>query len=54
MPPKGSGRHRYVFTVYALGGRLALAPGASKRQLLAAASGRILAKGELVGTYERR
>ena len=54
IPPKGSGRHRYVFTVYALGARVSLKPGASKRQLLAATSGHVLAKGELTGTYERR
>jgi Raf kinase inhibitor-like YbhB/YbcL family protein len=50
-PP--SGTHRYVFKVYALDRVLELGPGKSKKQLLSAMQGHILAQGELVGTYAR-
>ena len=53
LPPPGSGRHRYVFKVYALDTTLNLAPTARKADLLAAMQGHILAQGELIGTYER-
>lgn len=46
------GRHRYFFKVYALDIPLA-APGITKRELLAAMKGHILAQGELIGTYEK-
>lgn len=52
-PPPGDGPHRYVFTLYALDAKPALARGASKRQLLRAIGGHVLAKASLVGTYER-
>jgi len=51
-PP--SGTHRYVFTLYALDGSLALAPGATKAQLEEAMKGRTLSQGQLIGTYRRR
>jgi len=51
-PP--SGTHRYFFKVYALDTVLALAPGATKQQLLSAMKGHILAQGELVGKYARK
>jgi Raf kinase inhibitor-like YbhB/YbcL family protein len=54
MPPKGHGRHRYVFRLYALDRPLVLPPGLDKKRLLAAMQGHILDQGELVGTYERR
>lgn len=49
-PPHG--RHRYVFTVFALDIPLDT-PGISKIELLAVMKGHVLAKGELVGTYQR-
>jgi len=49
-PP--TGRHRYVFTLYALDSELGLPPGATAEDLAAAAEGHILAKAELAGTYE--
>ena len=51
-PPRGPA-HRYRFTVYALDKPLDLKPGASKKQLLDAMKGHILAQGELMGTYQR-
>lgn len=54
MPPPGHGTHRYFFKLYALGAKLVLEPGATKKQLLEAMEGRILGEGQLMGTYERR
>ncbi len=51
-PPAGSA-HRYYFTLYALAKPLELEPGASKRQVLDAMEGNILAQGQLMGTYRR-
>jgi Raf kinase inhibitor-like YbhB/YbcL family protein len=53
MPPPGHGVHHYHFKVYALGKAVTLGPGATKRELLAAIKGQILAEGELIGTYQR-
>ena len=52
-PPRGPA-HRYFFRLYALDTKLSLPPGASKKQVLAAAEGHILAEGELMGRYQRR
>lgn len=52
-PPRGHGVHHYHFKVYALDTALILEPGKSKRDLLAAMKGHILAEGELIGTYQR-
>jgi phosphatidylethanolamine-binding protein (PEBP) family uncharacterized protein len=60
-PIAGHGPHRYVFQVFALGstvGTVGLAGGvpldeARPRAVLAAASGPVLARGRLTGTYER-
>jgi Raf kinase inhibitor-like YbhB/YbcL family protein len=46
------GTHHYVFTVYALDMKLNLPPGASKKKVLRAMKGHILASGELVGRFE--
>jgi Raf kinase inhibitor-like YbhB/YbcL family protein len=54
MPPPGHGVHRYFFKVYALDSGPDLAPGATKKELLAAMEGHVVAQGELVGTYERK
>jgi Raf kinase inhibitor-like YbhB/YbcL family protein len=49
-PPVG--RHRYVFKVYALDAALG-PPGTTKSALLDAMKGHVLAKGELIGTYQK-
>lgn len=51
-PPRGK-PHRYYFRIFALDQKLALASGSSKSELLRAMEGHILAKGELMGTYQR-
>jgi len=49
-PPRGS--HRYVFDLYALDTKLNLPPGASKKQVVKAMKGHILANGELIGRFQ--
>ena len=51
-PPPG-GPHRYYFRLYALDTELSLKTRATKRDLLQAMSGHILAETQLMGTYER-
>ncbi len=51
-PPSGSA-HRYRFTLYALDKPLDLGADASKKQVLGAMEGHILAQGQLTGTYQR-
>jgi Raf kinase inhibitor-like YbhB/YbcL family protein len=51
-PP--SGTHRYFFKLYALDTALDLAAGASKKELLGAMEGHVLAQAELMGTYSRQ
>lgn len=54
MPSEGSGRHRYMFTLYVLGEKLEdVAPGLTRDKLLAAMQGKIIAQTEFVGTYKR-
>lgn len=48
-----TGRHRYVFRLYALDVELELDAGAAKAQLEQAIEGHVLTTAELVGTYER-
>ena len=50
-PPRGT--HHYLFKVYALDVMLHLKPGATKKELLKAMQGHVLAKGQLMGTYAR-
>lgn len=50
-PP--SGVHRYYFKVYALDTMPDLNAGASKKELLKAMEGHILAKGHIMGRYKR-
>ena len=50
-PP--SGRHRYVFKVYALDAAIGK-PDMTKDELLAAMKGHVVAKGELIGTYQKK
>ncbi|HEY81752.1 MAG TPA: YbhB/YbcL family Raf kinase inhibitor-like protein [Dehalococcoidia bacterium] len=51
-PPPGR-PHRYQFTLYALDQPLNLPAGASKKQVIQAMQGHILAQGRLTGTYQR-
>jgi Raf kinase inhibitor-like YbhB/YbcL family protein len=52
-PPRGK-PHRYFFRLYALDDVLSLAPGLSKKALLEAIDGHVLAEAELHGTYRRK
>ncbi len=52
-PPTGHGHHRYVFQVFAVDHPLRLNEHAEKRDLLEALRGHVLARGRLVGLYER-
>jgi hypothetical protein len=52
-PPPGK-PHRYFFKLYALDEMLNLKPGATKKDLLRAMEGHVLAEGQLMGTYQRR
>ena len=45
--------HRYYFTLYALDTELTTGPGLSKKELLRAMKGHVLAKAELMGKYSR-
>ena len=53
-PPAGDAPHRYHFQVFALDHTLTLAPGFTREALLDAIDGQVLAKGALVGTYQRK
>lgn len=50
-PPGGT--HRYYFKIYALDTELDLKAGATKKDLLNAMEGHILAQGQLMGKYQR-
>ena len=52
-PPPGK-PHRYFFKLYALDTLLDLKPGLTKKDLLEAMEGHVLAEGQLMGTYQRR
>jgi Raf kinase inhibitor-like YbhB/YbcL family protein len=52
-PPVGHGPHLYVFQVFALDAQLDFARPPSRKAVAEAMSGHVLAKGALVGTYER-
>ena len=51
-PPPGSGRHDYVWTVYALRDKTGLAPGADPEAVVGAVRG-ALATGSISATYSR-
>ena len=51
-PPKGD-PHRYFFKLYALDAEPDLEPGATKKDLLRSIEGKVLAEGQLMGTYQR-
>lgn len=52
--PPFNWKHRYRFTVYALSTKIQLNPESQKNDLLAAMDGYVLAKGELIGMYQRK
>jgi Raf kinase inhibitor-like YbhB/YbcL family protein len=52
-PPTGHGPHRYAFQVYALNVQLDLDEGTGRGALVEALKDHVLAKGLLIGTYER-
>ncbi|SIN68501.1 phospholipid-binding protein, PBP family [Singulisphaera sp. GP187] len=52
-PPRGHGTHHYHFQLYALDAPLQTSAGLDKGSLLRAMQGHILARAELVGTYQR-
>ena len=52
-PPSGKA-HRYIFKFYALDIELALQPGATKKDLLHAMAHHVMAKGVLMGKYQRQ
>ena len=52
-PPPGK-PHRYFFKLYALDTMLDLKPGPTKKDLLKAMEGHVLAEGQLMGTYQRK
>ncbi|MCK4806191.1 MAG: YbhB/YbcL family Raf kinase inhibitor-like protein [Candidatus Aegiribacteria sp.] len=52
-PAPPSGKHRYIFTLYALEGKLHLAPGATADELREAIEGQIIVEAELMGEYTR-
>lgn len=51
-PPRGK-PHRYFFRLYALDSVPGLGPGATRKALLKATEGHVLAQAELMGTYGR-
>lgn len=52
-PPRGHGPHRYFFKLYALSAPLGLGPRASRKNVLDAMQGKILAQAEYMGIYKR-
>ena len=52
-PPTGHGPHLYVFQVFALDRRLDFAHAPSRKAVVEGMRGHVLAKGVLVGSYER-
>jgi Raf kinase inhibitor-like YbhB/YbcL family protein len=51
-PPVG--RHRYFFSIYALDTLLAKPVAPTRDELLRAIDGHVVAKGELIGTYQKK
>jgi Raf kinase inhibitor-like YbhB/YbcL family protein len=52
-PPPGHGPHRYAFQIYALDRSYDFARPPGRRRIIAALRGHVLAKGFMIGTYER-
>ncbi len=53
-PPTGHGPHRYVIQAYATARDPGLSGEVEKKQVVAALKNNVLARGRLIGTYERR
>ncbi len=53
-PLRGHGPHRYCLAVFALDKRLEFAQSPNKRQIAQSMRGHVVARGELVGSYERK
>jgi Raf kinase inhibitor-like YbhB/YbcL family protein len=53
QPPPGK-PHRYFFKLYALDVKLELKPGLTKKELLPALAGHVLAEGQLMGTCQKQ
>lgn len=53
LPGPGSGVHHYFFRVFVLDRTLGLAPGLDKEDIQNAMRGHVIARGHLMGTYER-
>jgi Raf kinase inhibitor-like YbhB/YbcL family protein len=51
--PPGHSPHHYIFTLYALDKKLNLPVGATRAQVESAMQGHTLARGELIGLYQR-
>lgn len=52
-PPREHGLHHYHFELFALDAPLSIADGAGRGAIVSAIRGHVLAKGDLVGTYQR-
>lgn len=52
-PPVGDPPHPYHFQILALDARLEVRPGATRDEVLKAAKGHVIGKGQLVGTYQQ-
>jgi phosphatidylethanolamine-binding protein (PEBP) family uncharacterized protein len=52
-PPSGHGAHRYVFQLFALDRQLVFEHPPGRKAVVNAMRGHVLAKGVLVGAYER-
>jgi Raf kinase inhibitor-like YbhB/YbcL family protein len=52
MPPKGSGRHRYFFTILAMDRVHVLDPNLTPQEFIKILDSSVLARAELMGTYE--
>ena len=53
LPPRGGGPHHYHFILYAVDRALPLRAGLSKDEVLRAIEGHVIARAELIGTYQR-
>jgi hypothetical protein len=53
MPPPGHGTHHYYFKLYALEAKLAVESSMDKKSILQEIEHHVVAKGQLMGTYQR-
>lgn len=53
MPPLGHGRHHYHFQLFAVNAPLEFSEPPDRDALVKAMQGKVVAEGELIGTYER-